>query len=92
MDQLRFDDRVAIVTGGARGIGFEHAKLLAARGAKVVVADLGGAIAGGGGDQGPADTAVAELEGAGGEAVACYADVSDPDGAASIVQLSLIHI
>jgi len=89
MEQLRYDGRVAIVTGGARGIGFEHAKILAARGAKVVVADLGGAIAGGGSDTGPADQAVDELKAAGGEAVACYADVSDAAGAASIVQSAL---
>ncbi|HEY6532535.1 MAG TPA: SDR family NAD(P)-dependent oxidoreductase [Acidimicrobiales bacterium] len=89
MDQLRYDGRVAIVTGGARGIGREHVRILAERGAKVVIADLGGAIAGGGADTTPADQAVAEVAADGGEAVACYADVSDPAGAASIVQTAL---
>lgn len=43
MNELRFDNQVAIITGGARGIGFAHAKLLGSRGAKVVVNDISGA-------------------------------------------------
>jgi NAD(P)-dependent dehydrogenase (short-subunit alcohol dehydrogenase family) len=89
MDQLRFDGRVAIVTGGARGMGREHSLLLAQRGAKVVVADFGGELDGTGGSKGPADDVVKEIEADGGEAVACYADVSDAEEAASIIDVAV---
>src|SRR3954464_13252505 len=89
MDQLRFDGRVAIVTGGARGMGREHSLLLAERGAKVVVADFGGELDGSGRSQGPADDVVKEIESAGGEEVSCYADVSNADEAASIVDVAI---
>ena len=71
------EGRVAIVTGGGRGIGREYCLMLAAEGAKVVVNDLGGARDGGGADLGPADEVVNEIRAAGGEAVANGADVSD---------------
>jgi NAD(P)-dependent dehydrogenase (short-subunit alcohol dehydrogenase family) len=87
MSELRFDGRVAIVTGGGRGIGRSHARLLAQRGARVVVADYGGALEGtGGGSHGPADEVVEEIRAAGGEAVACYASVAEEQGAAAIVE------
>src|SRR5690242_1881580 len=89
MAELRFDDRVAIVTGAGRGIGRAHALALAARGAKVVVNDLGGALAGDGRDAGPAQAVVAEIAAAGGEAIADTGDVADPAGAASIVGAAL---
>lgn len=89
MDELRFDDRVAIVTGAGRGVGRCHALDLARRGAKVVVADLGGALEGGGSDAGPAHQVVDEITTAGGEAVACHASVADEAGAASIVQTAI---
>ncbi|MFI4934743.1 MAG: SDR family NAD(P)-dependent oxidoreductase [Caulobacterales bacterium] len=71
------EGRVAIVTGGGRGIGREYCLMLAAEGAKVVVNDLGGSRDGSGADQGPAHDVVAEIKAAGGEAVANGADVSD---------------
>jgi NAD(P)-dependent dehydrogenase (short-subunit alcohol dehydrogenase family) len=86
MSKLRFDGKTAIVTGAARGVGRAHALALAARGAKVVVADPGVAVDGSGGSKAPADEVVAEIKAAGGEAVACCESVSDDKGAEKIVQ------
>ncbi len=86
MTNIDLDGRVAVVTGAGGGLGREHAKLLASRGAKVVVNDLGGNRAGEGGGSEMADQVVAEIQEDGGEAVANYASVADVDGAASIVQ------
>ena len=69
---IRFDDRVAIVTGAGAGLGRSHAMLLASRGAKVVVNDPGGAVDGRGGQHAVADKVVAEIKAAGGQAVANY--------------------
>lgn len=74
---IRFDGQVAIVTGAGGGLGREHALALAARGAKVVVNDLGGARDGSGGSATAAESVVAEIEAAGGEAVANAASVTD---------------
>lgn len=71
------DGRVAIVTGAGRGIGRAHALELAARGAAVVVNDYGVSIAGEDSGESPADAVVAEIEAAGGRAVANGADVAD---------------
>jgi NAD(P)-dependent dehydrogenase (short-subunit alcohol dehydrogenase family) len=79
------DGRVAIVTGAGRGIGREHALLLAAQGASVVVNDLGGAVDGSGGDAGPAQQVVDEIAATGGQAVANTDDVSDWAGAEKLV-------
>ncbi|HRC59138.1 MAG TPA: SDR family NAD(P)-dependent oxidoreductase, partial [Kofleriaceae bacterium] len=76
-NELRFDGRVAIVTGAGGGLGRSHALLLASRGAKVVVNDLGGAHTGGGRSSAAADKVVAEILAAGGEAVANYDSVED---------------
>jgi len=75
-DEIRLDGKVAIVTGAGAGLGRAHALLLASRGAKVVVNDLGGAMDGGGeGSATPADKVVEEIKAAGGEAVADPNDV-----------------
>jgi NAD(P)-dependent dehydrogenase (short-subunit alcohol dehydrogenase family) len=89
MDELRFDGRSVIVTGAGRGIGRSHALLLASRGARVVVADLGGELDGTGSSTDPADQVAKEIEAAGGEAVTCFASVADEAGAASIVQTAV---
>jgi NAD(P)-dependent dehydrogenase (short-subunit alcohol dehydrogenase family) len=79
------EGRVAIVTGAGRGIGREHALMLAEHGAKVVVNDLGGSPEGTGADLTPAQQVVAEIEAMGGEAVVNGDDVSDFDGARRLV-------
>jgi NAD(P)-dependent dehydrogenase (short-subunit alcohol dehydrogenase family) len=79
------EGRVAIVTGGGRGIGREYCLMLAAEGAKVVVNDLGGAADGTGASTGPAHDVVDEIRAAGGEAVANGADVSDWDQAKAMI-------
>ncbi|HYU17019.1 MAG TPA: SDR family NAD(P)-dependent oxidoreductase, partial [Candidatus Acidoferrum sp.] len=75
--ELRFDGRVAIVTGAGNGLGRSHALLLASRGAKVVVNDLGGGMRGEGKGQSAADRVVEEIAAAGGSAVADYHSVED---------------
>ncbi len=79
------EGRVCIVTGAGRGIGREHALLLAAHGAKVVVNDVGGSMDGEGHSEGPAHDVVAEIVAAGGEAVANGDDISDFAGAERLV-------
>lgn len=86
---LRFDDRVAVVTGAGRGLGREYAVLLASRGAKVVVNDPGGCLTGDGVDAGPARKVVEEIRTAGGEAVACTDSVATADGGRAIVEAAL---
>ena len=80
------EGRVAIVTGAGRGIGREHALMLAAKGAKVVVNDLGGDIDGSGGDVSPAQTVVNEIEGMGGEAIVNGGNVADFNDAEAMIQ------
>src|SRR6266436_1556061 len=82
-------DKVAVVTGAARGIGREIAILLAQYGAKVVVNDYGGAADGKGGERGPADDVVKEIKGHGGQAAASYDSVSTMAGGHAIVQTAL---
>jgi NAD(P)-dependent dehydrogenase (short-subunit alcohol dehydrogenase family) len=81
--------RVAIITGAGRGLGRDHALLFAAEGAKVVVNDLGGSAEGTGGDTGPAETVVAEIRAAGGEAVANTDNVADWEGGRRLVDTAI---
>jgi len=87
---LRFDGRVAIVTGAGAGLGRAYALELARRGAKVVVNDLGGARDGTGkGSKSPADQVVDEIKHAGGEALANYDNVATAEGGENIVRAAL---
>lgn len=89
-DEVRFDDRVAVVTGAGAGLGRVYALELAKRGAKVVVNDLGGARDGSGeGSASPADKVVDEIKTAGGEAVANYDNVATAEGGEGIVKNAL---
>jgi NAD(P)-dependent dehydrogenase (short-subunit alcohol dehydrogenase family) len=83
------EGRVAVITGAGRGIGREHALLLAHHGAKIVVNDLGGSMDGEGNDTGPAQEVVKEIEAMGGEAVANTDDISDWDGAQRLIQAAI---
>jgi NAD(P)-dependent dehydrogenase (short-subunit alcohol dehydrogenase family) len=89
MADLGFDGKVALVTGAGGGLGRSHALELARRGARVVVNDLGGAVDGSGGSDGPAAQVVKEIEALGGEAVANRDSVASPEGGAAIVESAL---
>jgi NAD(P)-dependent dehydrogenase (short-subunit alcohol dehydrogenase family) len=89
MESLSFDGRVAVVTGAGGGLGRSHALLLAARGAAVVVNDLGAAVEGGGRSSEPAETVAEEIRAAGGQAVANADDVCTEAGGEAIVRAAL---
>ena len=86
---MMLEGKVAVVTGAGRGIGRGEALLLAAEGASVDVNDVGGEGDGRGQDPRPASEVVEEIRGAGGEAVAHYDDISEPEGARNAIGLAL---
>jgi NAD(P)-dependent dehydrogenase (short-subunit alcohol dehydrogenase family) len=89
MNTIRFDGRVAVVTGAGSGLGRSHALLLAQRGAAVVVNDLGGSVGGTGGDETAARKVAREIEAAGGRAIANREDVGTENGAERLMQAAL---
>lgn len=88
-DEIRFDGKAILVTGAGRGMGRDHALLLASRGASVIVADNGSAMDGSAAAAGPAESVVAEITDAGGTAVPCTADLSTEEGSAAAVRTSV---
>jgi len=86
MADIRFDGKVAIVTGAGGGLGRQHALELARRGAKVVVNDLGGSVDGSGGGSDAANKVVEEIKALGGEAIANGSSVTDDAGVARMVK------
>jgi len=91
MHELRFDNRVAVVTGGGRGLGAAYAALLASRGARVVVNDPGVSVEGDSIDANPADELVRQITANGGQAVACTESVATPEGGRAIIKTALDH-
>ncbi len=91
MSELRFDNRVAVITGAGRGLGRAYALMLAANGAKVVVNDPGVSMKGDGIDAGPAEQVVQEIRAAGGDAIANTDSVATLEGGAAIIQSALDH-
>ena len=89
MSEIRFDDRVAVITGAGGGLGRTYALEFGRRGAKVVVNDLGGAADGSGAGTSMADQVVKEITEAGGTAVANYDSVATPEGGEAIIQTAL---
>ena len=88
-NELRFDDQVAVITGAGGGLGKEYALLLASRGARVVVNDIGGSVTGDGSSSEAAQAAADEIRQLGGEAVADNHSVTSPEGGQAIIDTAL---
>jgi NAD(P)-dependent dehydrogenase (short-subunit alcohol dehydrogenase family) len=88
-NDLRFDDRVAVITGAGRGLGRAYALLLASRGARIVVNDVGGSVTGDGSDSEAATSTVQEIQERGGEAIADSSDVATSEGGRAIIDAAL---
>jgi NAD(P)-dependent dehydrogenase (short-subunit alcohol dehydrogenase family) len=91
MPELRFDSRVAVITGAGRGLGRAYALLLASRGARVVVNDVGASLKGEGTDSDPAQSVVSEIRAAGGDAIVSTDSVATPSGGKNIIETALDH-
>jgi NAD(P)-dependent dehydrogenase (short-subunit alcohol dehydrogenase family) len=89
INELRFDDQVAVVTGAGGGLGKQYAQLLASRGARVVVNDIGGSVTGDGSNAEAADAAAREIRERGGQAVADSHSVTSPEGGQAIIDTAL---
>jgi NAD(P)-dependent dehydrogenase (short-subunit alcohol dehydrogenase family) len=89
MNDMRFDEQVAVITGAGRGLGKQHALLLAARGARIVVNDLGGSVTGVGAEKDTAHATAREINDQGGEAVADVNSVATPEGGQAIIDTAL---
>ena len=89
MAEMRYDGRVAVITGGGRGLGRAHALLLASRGCAVVINDPGVSMAGDATQEGPAQALAAEIRAAGGKAVANTDSVATPEGGKAIIDSAL---
>ncbi len=89
MKSIRFDGRVAVITGAGGGLGRAYALLLAQRGATIVVNDLGGNVGGMSGDATAAQKVVREIEAAGGRAIPSYDDIATPAGAQSLIDATM---
>jgi NAD(P)-dependent dehydrogenase (short-subunit alcohol dehydrogenase family) len=89
MDDMRFDEQVAVITGAGRGLGKQYALLLAARGGRIVVNDLGGSVTGVGAAKDSAHATVREINDQGGLAVADVNSVATPEGGQAIIDTAL---
>jgi NAD(P)-dependent dehydrogenase (short-subunit alcohol dehydrogenase family) len=86
---IRFDGQVAVVTGAGRGLGAAYARLLASRGASVIVHDAGVTLDGDGFDPSVADGVVQQIIADGGSAAACYENLEEPQGCRRVIQCAV---